>query len=183
MKRYFLRLIAFLIIACWLVLQPAEATNNNASETIIKSNNDNRVGLGFTSNLYSTNRGLIESVGFSWKIWTSRGFDLQGLFFTDRETDVWAANRFLYTSQIKSLGKLYVGWGMNYPILRVETDSKEKTSDGPWVEALLGFEYFFSDRTDFGYSIEVGVNPLEFKRRNSEDKLGVRLQLTYHNYF
>lgn len=183
MERHFIRLFAFLTIACWLALQPAEATNNNVSETIIKPNNDNRVGLGFTTTFYSTNRGLVESVGFSWKIWTSRNFDLQGLFFTNRGTDVWAANRFLYISQIKSLGKLYFGWGMNYPILQAGMDSKVKTSDGPWFETLLGFEYFFSDRTDFGYAIEVGVNPLELRRENSEDKLGVRLQLTYHNYF
>ena len=89
---------------------------------------------------------------------------------------------FIYQSD-KISGQALCWMGMNYPILQAEMDSKAKTSDGPYVEALLGFEYFFSDRTDFGYAIEVSVNPLEFKRRNPEDKLGVRLQLTYHNYF
>ena len=67
---------------------------------------------------------------------------------------------------------------MNYPILQVETDAKEETPKGPWIEALLGLEYFFPNHADLGYSIEVGVNPLKLRR-----KIGVRLLLAYHYYF
>ena len=176
MERYFIRLLIFLIVTYCLALQMAEATDGNASETI-ELNKTDRVGLGFTSNLYSGNRGMMGSGGFSWKIWTSRKFDLQGLFLTDWKTNVWAGNRFLYTSQIKSLGKLYVGWGMNYPILQVETNSTEETPEGPWIEALLGLEYFFPNHPDLGYSIEVGLNPLKLK-----GKTGIRLLLAYHHY-
>ena len=182
MECHFIRLFAFLTIACCLALQPAEATNNNASK-IIKSDSNNRVGLGLTTSVYSSDRGLMRSGGFSWRIWTSRRFDLQGLFLTDGETEVWAGNRFLYTNQINSLGKFYFGWGMNYPILQVGTDSNEKTLVGPWVEVLLGFEYFFSNHSDFGYSLEVGVTPLRLKHRSLESQLDARLLLAYHQYF
>lgn len=174
MRRYFICLLTFLTIGYGFVLHPVAATNPATSETVV-SDDTNWFGFGITNGVYVSNGGLVSLVGTSWRIRILKGFETQMFIGTSNGTEVWTGNRFLYTSHIKPLGKFYVGWGMNYPISQIKTDTEEQTLSDTWFETFVGLEYFFSSLPDLGYSFEVGVNPL--------DDLGVRLSFGYHYYF
>lgn len=174
MKRYFLGVLAFFTIACCLTLQLSATANATTSETVASDDTD-RFGFGFTNGVYVSNGGLVSSLATSWKAGILGGFGTQMFLGTNNGTKVWTGSRFLYTSHIKSQGKFYVGWGVNYPISQIETDTEEQTLSDTWFEAFVGFEYFSSSLRDLGYSVEVGVNP--------SDDLGVRLSFGYHAYF
>ena len=174
MKRYFLGVFAFFTIVCCLTLQLSGTANATTSEAVASDDTD-RFGFGFTNGVYVSNRGLVNSIATSWKIGIFGGFETQMFLGTNNATEVWTGSRFLYASYIKSLGKFYIGWGMNYPLSQIETDTEEQALSDTWFEALVGFEYFFSSFQDLGYSFEIGVNP--------SDDLGVRLLFGYHYYF
>ncbi|MDE0089397.1 MAG: hypothetical protein OXU23_27030 [Candidatus Poribacteria bacterium] len=173
MRRYFICLLTFLAIGYSLALHPAAATNP-ATETVA-SDDTNWLGIGITSGIYASNGGLVSSVGTSWRIRILEWFETQIFMGTNNGTEVWAGNRFLYATHIKPLSKFYVGWGMNYPISQIETDTEEHTLSNTWFEVFMGYEYFFPSLPDLGYSFEIGINPL--------DDLGVRLLFGYHFYF
>ena len=174
MGRYFICLLAFLTIVCCLTPQLSGTANATTSEAVASDDTD-RLGFGFTNGVYVSNRGLVNSIATSWKVGILGGFETQMFFGTNNATEVWTGSRFLYASRIKSLGKLYVGWGVNYPISQIETDTEEQTLSDPWFEAFVGYEYFFPSFSEIGYSFEVGVNP--------SDDLGTRLSFGYHYYF
>ncbi len=163
MGRYFNRVLTFLVIACCLVLQPAEATDNKDA--------DFGFGYMFTS---LSNRELISANGLSWKTPLSESFSIQNVLWLleDEKTSVAVTNRFLYTVKIHSRSQLYWGWGTVYP--------------RQWqYETLIGFEYFFLENADFGYTIEFGLSRLKRAAEDSEDgsRLGKRLLFGYHLYF
>ena len=175
MRCHFICLLAFLLIGYGSALQPAAATNPATSTMVASDDTDWFVGLGFTNGVYVSNGGLVSSIGTSWRIKILEGFETQMFIGTNNATEVWAGNRFSYANYIKSLGRFYVGWGVNYPISQIETDPEEQTLSDTWFEAFVGFEYFFQSLSDLAYSFEVGVNP--------SDDLGVRLSFGYHFYF
>ena len=174
MGRYFICLLAFLTIACCFTLQPAEATDDNGI----------RVGFGYLVTPAS-NRNLMSSNGMSWKTAVSRYFSIQNYlgFLKNEQTDVWIGSRFLYSIEIFSRMDYYFGWGVNYPISQVDSDSEEETHIGSWFESIVGFEYFFSDSADFGYTFELGVARLKSKSEDSTSKLGRRFSFGFHYYF
>ena len=174
MGRYFIYLLAFLTIACCLALQPAEATDDNGI----------RIGLGYLVTP-SSNRNLMSSNGMSWKTSFSRNFSIQNYlgFLKNEQTDVCIGARFLYSIEIFSRMDYYFGWSANYPISQVESDSEKETHVGSWFESIVGFEYFFSDSADFGYTLELGVARLKPKSESSTSKLGSRFSFGFHYYF
>lgn len=174
MGRYFICLLAFLTIACCLALQPAEATDNNGI----------RFGLGYAVTSWS-NRNLMSSNGMSWKTAFSRYFSIQNYlgFLKNEQTDVWIGTRFLYSIEIFSRMDYYFGWGVNYPISQVESDSEKETHVDSWFESIVGFEYFFSDSADFGYIFELAVARLKPKSESSTSKFGRRFSFGFHYYF
>ena len=174
MGRYLICLLAFFTIACCLTLQLSGTANATTSEAGTSDDTD-RLGFGFTNGVYVSNRGLVNSIATSWKVGILGGFETQMFLGTNNATEVWTGSRFLYASHIKSLGKFYVGWGMNYLISQIETGTEEQTFSDTWFETFVGFEYFFSSLQDLGYSFEIGLNP--------SDDLGVRLLFGYHYYF
>ena len=174
MGRYFICLLAFLTIACCFTLQLAEATDDNGV----------RVGFGYVVTP-SSNRNLMSSNGMSWKTAFSRYFSMQNYlgFLKNEQTDVCIGSRFLYSIEIFSRMDYYFGWGVNYPISQVDSDSEEETRIGSWFESIVGFEYFFSDSADFGYTFELGVARLKPKSEDSISKFGRRFSFGFHYYF
>ncbi len=174
MGRYFICLLAFLTIACCFTLQLAEATDDNGV----------RVGFGYVVTP-SANRNLMSSNGMSWKTAFSRYFSMQNYlgFLKNEQTDVCIGSRFLYSIEIFSRMDYYFGWGVNYPISQVDSDSEEETRIGSWFESIVGFEYFFSDSADFGYTFELGVARLKPKSEDSISKFGRRFSFGFHYYF
>jgi len=163
MGRYFICLLAFLTIACCLGLQPAEATDDKEAD----------FGFGYIFTTLS-NRGLMSVDGFSWKTPLSKNFSVQYVFWflENEKTSVGLTSRFLYPFEIHPRIQIYSGWGVSY-LTR-------------WsYETLVGFEYFFSNTTDFGWVIEFGVSRLKREVEGSEDgnRLGKRLLFGYHFYF
>lgn len=174
MGRYFICLLAFLTIACCLALQSAEATDDNGI----------RIGFGYVVTP-SANRNLMGSNGMSWKTSFSRYFSFQNYlgFLKNEGTDVLIGSRFLYSIEIFSRMDYYFGWGVHYPISQVESDSEEETHVGSWFESIVGFEYFFSDSADFGYTFELAVARLKPKSESSTSKFGRRFSFGFHYYF
>ena len=125
------------------------------------------------------------SNGMSWKTSFSRNFSIQHYlgFLKNEQADVWISTRFLYSVEIFSRMDYYFGWGVNYPISQVASDSEEETHIGSWFESIVGFEYFFSDSADFGYTFELGVARLKPKSEDSTSKLGSRFSFGFHYYF
>ena len=174
MGRYFICLLAFLTIACCLALQSAEATDDNGI----------RIGFGYVVTP-SANRNLMGSNGMSWKTSFSKYFSFQNYlgFLKNEQTDVWVGSRFLYSIEIFSLMDYYFGWGVNYPISQVESNSEEETRMGSWFETITGLEYFFSDSADFGFTFEIGLARIKSKPESLKSKLGRRLSFGFHYYF
>ncbi len=173
MRRYFICLLTFLAIGYSLALHSAAATDENGI----------RIGLGYVVTPLS-NRNLMSSNGMSWKTSFSRNFSIQNYltFLKNEQTDVWIGSRFLYSSKIFSQMDYYFGWGVNYPISQVESNSEE-IHVGSWFETITGLEYFFLDSADFGFTFEIGLARIKSEHKSSESKLGRRLSFGFHCYF